>query len=211
MAYSLLRYMVLKMRVKYFLGIVSIIAALIFLIYTVGGIQEEEQEKHVIEMLQTYTDPVIIVAEDEKPVEVESQTPTSEIVEIPESYPEAVFQIDDDEAVMLQTLAMSEATGEGVEGKALVMLVVLNRVQDPHFPNDIEGVIFEENQFSPVCDDGSYWTAIPDDECLEALELIQSGWDESQGALYFESRENDSWQSRVCEFLFQYGNHKFYK
>lgn len=38
------------------------------------------------------------------------------------------------------------------------------------------------------------------------------GWDESWGALYFESADNEQgWHSRSLEFLFQYGGHKFYR
>lgn len=112
---------------------------------------------------------------------------------------------------MLMKIAMAEAEGESVEGKALVMLVVLNRVWDDDFPGTIEEVIFEPGQFSPVKEGGRYYTTEPNSECYEALELVMQGWDESQGALYFESCEGDSWHSQNLEFLFQEGKHKFYK
>ena len=112
---------------------------------------------------------------------------------------------------MLMKIAMAEAEGESVEGKALVMLVVLNRVWSDGFPNTIEEVIFEPGQFAPVREGGRYYTTEPDSECREALELVMKGWDESHGALYFESCENSSWHSENLEFLFQVGNHKFYR
>ena len=41
---------------------------------------------------------------------------------------------------------------------------------------------------------------------------FMDGWDESWGALYFESAENtDGWHGRNLELLFQYGGHKFYR
>ena len=45
---------------------------------------------------------------------------------------------------------MAEAESEDTEGKALVMLVVLNRVWDDEFPDTIEEVIFQKGQFSPI-------------------------------------------------------------
>lgn len=118
---------------------------------------------------------------------------------------------DAEESQMLMKIAMAEAEGESVEGKALVMLVVLNRVWDDDFPGTIEEVIFEPGQFSPVKEGGRYYTTEPNSECYEALELVMQGWDESQGALYFESCEGDSWHSQNLEFLFQEGKHKFYR
>lgn len=118
---------------------------------------------------------------------------------------------DAEESYMLMKIAMAEAEGESVEGKALVMLVVLNRVWSDGFPDTIEEVIFEPGQFSPVREGGRYFTTEPNDECYEALEMVMKGWDESRGALYFESCENSSWHSENLEFLFQVGNHKFYR
>ena len=43
----------------------------------------------------------------------------------------------------LAKLAMAEAEGEDTEGKALVILVVLNRVQSEGFPDTVEDVILE--------------------------------------------------------------------
>lgn len=117
-----------------------------------------------------------------------------------------------EDAEILLKIAMAEAEGEDTEGKALVMLVVLNRVWSDDFPDSIEAVVFQENQFSPVKDGGRYYTTEPDEDCYAALALIQSGWDESMGALYFESEENaDNWHSNNLTYLFQHGNHRFYK
>lgn len=45
---------------------------------------------------------------------------------------------------------MAEAESEDTEGKALVMLVVLNRVWDARFPDTIEEVIMQDGAFTPV-------------------------------------------------------------
>lgn len=116
-----------------------------------------------------------------------------------------------EESAMLLKISMAEAEGESAEGKALVMLVVLNRVWDEDFPDTIEEVIFQPGQFSTTTDGGRYYTTEPDEGCYEALELVESGWDESGGALYFESCTGGSWHSSHLNFLYEVGNHRFYK
>lgn len=137
----------------------------------------------------------------------------TEEIEAAQTYKSVVQSRDwgAEESEMLLRIAMAEAEGESVEGKALVMLVVLNRVWSDKFPDTIEEVIFQPRQFSPAVEGGRYYTTEPNEECYEALKLVMSGWDESYGALYFESCEGDSLHSRNLEFLFQVGNHKFYR
>ena len=130
---------------------------------------------------------------------------------------EAVLTLDKprwtaEEAQMLVTLAMAEAEGEDIIGKALVIMTVLNRVESKSFPNTIEGVIFQKGQFSPVAPGHRYYKVTPSEECWKALELVESGWDESCGALYFERNTTKStWHSRNLIELFSHGNHTFYK
>lgn len=111
----------------------------------------------------------------------------------------------------LLKIAMAEAGGEDLEGKALVMNVVMNRIRDPEFPNTVIGVIFQKGQFSPI-DDGRYWDMVPDEECEEALEMVTYGWDESRGATYFRTNVKEStWHDQNLIGLFVHGNHAFYK
>ena len=128
--------------------------------------------------------------------------------------PQYVVNITDAEAQMLAKIAMAEAEGEDIKGKALVMNVILNRVESADWPNTIEAVIEQENQFST----GSrYQNAEPDLDALLAVEMIRYGWDCSEGAIYFEAdwfyqKSNCStWHSRNLEHLFTYGGHRFYK
>lgn len=116
-----------------------------------------------------------------------------------------------DDAYILAKIAMAEAESEDTEGKALVMLVVLNRVKDDKFPDSIEAVVMQKGQFSPVAN-GRYDEVEPDEDCFKALELIQKcGWDESNGATYFESKSDSTWHSENLTFLFKHGKHYFYK
>lgn len=123
---------------------------------------------------------------------------------------ETVHQYTDDEH-LLARIAMAEAEGESIEGKAQVICVVLNRVESNDFPDTVYDVIYQEDQFSPIAS-GRFDRVEPTDECYDAVDMVRNGWDESQGALYFENCTNeDNWHSRNLEFLFKCGSHRFYK
>lgn len=113
---------------------------------------------------------------------------------------------------ILLRIAMAEAEGEGTEGKALVMKVVLNRVESREFPNSIEDVVFQPGQFEPVLDDGRYWNVEPDAECYKALYMVQcESWDDTEGALYFCRTGSSPWMENNTEYLFTMENHSFYR
>lgn len=115
------------------------------------------------------------------------------------------------EEQMLLKLTMAEAGGEDLEGKALVMRVVLNRVLDPEFPSTVEGVICQQDQFSPIWD-GRYYDMVPDSDCYIALNMVQGGWDESHGATYFRTAvDGPTWHSEALTTLFTHGGHTFFK
>lgn len=118
---------------------------------------------------------------------------------------------DADESYLLVKIAMAEAESESTEGKAMVILVVLNRVFSPGFPDTIEEVIFQDGQFSPI--KSGRWDAVePDTDCWAALDLVYAGWDESEGALYFEAEWNENtWHKDNLKFIKKIGKQNFYK
>lgn len=135
---------------------------------------------------------------------------------VPEPETEQSSEWDAEDSYLLAKLAMAEAEGEDTEGKALVILVVLNRVRSEEFPDTVKDVILEEHngvcQFSVTQEGGRWYTVEPDEDCYKALELVMlENWDESEGALYFESRSDSTWHQNHLQFLFQHGKHFFYK
>lgn len=119
-------------------------------------------------------------------------------------------ELSDEEKTMLLKLGMAERGKEGcTQCIALVMRTVLNRVEADRFGSSIRSVIFAPDQFTPVSD-GSYDNAEPNEYCQEALELVIYGWDESQGALYYEWCEGESWHSQNLHLLFQHCDTRFY-
>lgn len=153
----------------------------------------------------------------EKQIEPSKEISAQEIMDklVTESQEERIkgFEITYDEAQMLMKIAQAEAGIDGKQGMAMVMAVVLNRVEDKGFPDDIEGVIFQiykgRYQFSTIAD-GKYYTAEPDNECHLALAEIEKGEYDTVDALYFENAE-ESWQASNCEYLGTVGHHRFYK
>lgn len=175
--------------------------------FAVSGISETlGQEKEKSRPVYIATEEV---AETTYMPEIEETTQPTETAKAVETEEPLIASMDwdKDDSYLLCKIAMAEAESEGVKGKALVMLVVLNRVWSNEFPDTIEEVIFQKNQFSPVAN-GRYDAVEPDEECYEALKLIQvDHWNESQDALYFESKSDSKWHSENLEFLFKYGKY----
>ena len=124
--------------------------------------------------------------------------------------PEPVPELTEKEKNMLLKLGMAECGEDGCTTCiALVMRTVLNRVESGRFGNSIRNVIFALDQFTPVTD-GSYYSAEPNAQCHEALEMVITGWDESQGALFYEWCEGECWHSQNLHLLFQHCDIRFY-
>lgn len=142
---------------------------------------------------------------------IESDKPSMPDKVIRDTYYSGMIELSWDEAYLLTQIAMEEAEGEDTEGKALVMWVVLNRIKSEEFPNSVEEVIYDEGEFAPVGNE-EFGQTEPNDDCWRALNMIViEGWNQSEGALYFESEKTSSWHSEHLEFLFKHGNHNFYK
>lgn len=86
---------------------------------------------------------------------------------------------------LMAQLVEAEAGNQSLEGKVLVAEVLLNRVADPHFPDTIEEVIFQKNQFA-VTTDGAWekaaWNMQESD--YEAVEIACSEH-KNKDVLYF--------------------------
>ena len=145
-------------------------------------------------------------------IPVTTQAPVTEATE-PETLPtlpEPVILLNEDEKTMLLKLGMAERGEEGCpECIALVMCTVLNRVKVNRFGSSVKSVILAPEQFTPVMD-GTYDSAEPNQLCHDALEMVIYGWDESQGALFYEWCEGPSWHSKNLHLLFQHCDVRFY-
>lgn len=99
----------------------------------------EEPEVVVEEIIE---EPVVEVVEEPK-VEVKEEKPLEEV----KSEPVEASLSDID---LIALVVMAEAEGEPVEGKRLVIDVILNRVDSGSFPNSISGVVYQKGQFEAM-------------------------------------------------------------
>ncbi len=175
----------------------------------VKAAQAEKEEPVTVEAELPVAGISAVLAEEIKALEPEEkEMPT--LMEEPEPEPIKADR-DNAEQYMLAKLMMAEAEGESVKGKALVARVVINRLESDDFPDTIPEVISQPGAFS-VISGGRYDRVEPSEECWEALEMILNGWDESEGALFFEKSSNKgTWQQRNRPKLFTYGGHTFYE
>ena len=129
-------------------------------------------------------------------------------------YPEFTYSKDwsAKESYLLARIAMAEAEGCNTQTKTLIIMCVLNRVWSDEFPDTIEEVIFQENQFSPI-DNGRWNRVEPNEDCYEAVKIVmEAKYDYSGGATYFENcADEDNWHSRNLEFLYESEGIRFYK
>lgn len=73
-----------------------------------------------------------------------------------------------DSLELLALCVEAEAGNQGLIGKKYVCDIVLNRVDDADYPDNITDVILQQNQFSVVLD-GRIWEVEPTEETFQAI------------------------------------------
>ncbi|MFZ5649718.1 MAG: cell wall hydrolase, partial [Bacillota bacterium] len=84
---------------------------------------------------------------------------------------------------LLARVIEGEAADEPYLGKVAVGAVVVNRTQSGSFPNSLAGVIYQPHAFESVTN-GQYTRPVTD-ESLRAAQAAISGFDPTNGALFF--------------------------
>ena len=84
-----------------------------------------------------------------------------------------------EEIELIALCVMAEAEGECEYGQRLVIDVILNRVDDPHFPDTIYDVIYQKNQFAGMYGDRST-------RCYVKDELVQLVREELENRTNYE-------------------------
>lgn len=111
----------------------------------------------------------------------------------------------------LSRVIFAESGNQSLEGKMAVGNVVMNRVANPIYPNTVQGVLAQKNQFSTYRS-GALASRTPTEACIIAAKLVLDGGvvEETEGALYFDSTSN-SWAARNRSYVATLGNHRFYR
>ena len=133
----------------------------------------------------------------EKPIEINKHPIiVKEVVEKEQRF-------DSESLDLLAMVVQAEAGNQGLMGKQLVVDVILNRVDNPKFPNDLESVLRQSGQFS-VVSSGAIYRVTVDEETIEAIRLELEERTDSD-ILFFCAGGYNS----CCEPAYQYGDHYF--
>ncbi|MEJ6950049.1 cell wall hydrolase [Natronospora cellulosivora (SeqCode)] len=130
---------------------------------------------------------------------------------LPQSQLSSRMDVSRDEIIQLAYVIHGEARGENFRGQVAVGAVVLNRVKDDRFPNNIREVVTQRNQFSCFLDGQvNYY---PSQTSIEAARAALLGYDPTYGALFFYNPRiatNLAWISQR-PIVIEIGNHVFAK
>lgn len=109
---------------------------------------------------------------------------------------------------LLARCVSAEARGEPYKGQVAVAAVILNRLEDPAYPNTVADIVYQPRAFSSV-DDGQI-NQPPTASSLKAAQEAVNGSDPSQGAVFFFNPAKTSnkyiWSRPQ---ILQIGNHIF--
>ena len=117
---------------------------------------------------------------------------------------------DPDDLFWISRVIHRESGNQPMKGKMAVGNVVLNRVADPIFPDTVEGVLAQKNQFSSYAS-GAMAATKPSEASIIAAKLVMDGGvvEETRGAFFFDSGTN-SWAARNKQLIATIGGHHFY-
>lgn len=118
---------------------------------------------------------------------------------------EWIYPLSEEEVNLIAQLVMAEAEGQPEEGKRMVIDVVLNRVDNSHYPDNVTDVIYEPAQFSPMWN-GRF------ERCHVKHDIKELVMDELLNRTNYEVMYFNAWgYSKYGSPLFQIGDHYFSK
>ena len=115
---------------------------------------------------------------------------------------------DKDDFYWLSHIINAESGNQPLTGKIAVGNVVMNRAENPIFPNSIYGVVFQKNQFTPVKNGTINLT--PNEESIGAAKLCLEGAVVLPTALWFNRANGNSWAAKHKEYITTIAGHDFY-
>lgn len=116
---------------------------------------------------------------------------------------------DEDYLYWLSHIIYAESGNQPLEGKIAVGNVILNRINSPLFPDTIEGVVTQANQFTTIY--SSNFNREPNAESMIAAKLCLEGAAVLPTALWFNRAGISCWASRNRNCVAVIGAHAFYE
>ena len=123
----------------------------------------------------------------------------------------SIIEVNQIDANLLMKIAREEG-GDSLNGQLWAMRVIYNRLLNGNFGDSIWDIVSSTGQFE-VFTTGAYINADVNVNSHIALAMIESGWDETQGALYWrtDSGSTDSWHERKLEYIATIEGNRYYK
>ena len=128
------------------------------------------------------------------------------------NYNSKKIYLSEDDIYLMSQIVYAESKGEPYEGKVAVASVILNRLNDPKFPNSIQGVVKQKNAFS--CVHNGNITVIPNEDSRKAVIEAVHGSDPTSQAVFFYNPETAtcSWMKNVKKTNVKaIGHHVFFQ
>ena len=121
---------------------------------------------------------------------------------------------DPDDLFWLAHIIHAEAGNQSMAGKIGVGNVVLNRVENERFPDNVHDVIFDQNitvQFQPTINGTVYYE--PNELSTVAMYLCLEGYNTVGDSIFFVNPRivDDEWFRGTKEYVITIGAHDFYK
>lgn len=123
---------------------------------------------------------------------------------------DSIVELSQSDAWLLMQVGRCEG-GASLIGQMWAMRTILNRL-DAGWSDSLLGVLTMDNQFE-VISSGKYKSADINVETHLALACIESGWNDTEGALYWESNANsdESWHKKNLTFIKEVEGNIYYK
>lgn len=122
--------------------------------------------------------------------------------------------VTQNELSILNRIVEAEATSGTIQQKINVAKCIQNRVLSNRFPDDIESVVFQHNQFQPTFD-GRYESVVVTKDTRDAVQIALRDSNNNRDATFFMARsasnpKNVNWFDAKLEFLFNDGIHDYF-
>ena len=132
----------------------------------------------------------------------------------PDKRTKDAIDITQSEAMMAMKIARAEG-GDSLDGQLWVLRVIINRMlsNDSDFKtvNTIGEVAYQKGQFD-VVKTGKFESAQLNENSHLALAMVEGGWDDTDGALWFEADSCEStWHSRNLTLVAIVEGQRYYK
>lgn len=108
---------------------------------------------------------------------------------------------------LMMRVATAEGEDQGEDGMWLILSVIMNRVEDPDYPDNIHDVIYQPYQFTSILDKRAE-EAEPTEACEMAMVRIEEG--EIAPEIIAFDLKNAGILEKYFEPVFDYRDHRFF-